>query len=144
MRALIVLLGMLLVIALPAPAPQPGHRLLIHVDSPDAAVMAEALRDVTELIDTLRAQGATVAIEIIADGPGASMLLDEVSPVKDEVRRIHATYANVTMTVCESAIVHAEATLNRPLTVMPEARSVPSCVARIIQLEEQHWTYLKP
>jgi uncharacterized protein len=143
MRALTLLLGILLATALPALA-QTSHRLLIHVDSADPEVMVEALHNATNVIDTVRKQGGTAAIEIVANGRGTSMFIDELSPVKNEVRRVHAAYPDIVMSACGISLAHTEAAAKKKLAVMPEARIVPSGAVRIMELEEQHWSYLKP
>jgi len=142
-RALALLLGILVALTLPAQA-QTRHRLLIHVDSGEREVMVEALHNAANVIDTVRREGGTVAIEIVANGPGASMFIDELSPVKEEVRRIHTAYPEVVMSACGISLAHTEAVEKKKLTVMPEARVVPSGAVRIMELEEQHWSYLKP
>ncbi|MGH7154520.1 MAG: hypothetical protein ACREF3_11395 [Acetobacteraceae bacterium] len=144
MRAIRLAFAFLLVAALVAPASAAQHRLLIHVDSPDPAVMTEALHNAANVVKAMRAQGDQVAIEIVANGPGTSMLIEPLSPVKDDVRRLHAAYPDVVLSACGVSLAHMEATMKRKLPVMTEARVVPSGAVRIMELEEQHWTYLKP
>jgi uncharacterized protein len=143
MRTLTLLLGILLATALSVQAQTP-HRLLIHIDSADPEVMVEALHNATNVIDIVRKQGGTAAVEIVANGPGTSMFIDELSPVKNEVQRTHAAYPDVVMSACGISLAHTEAAAKKKLTVMPEARVVPSGAVRIMELEEQHWSYLKP
>jgi intracellular sulfur oxidation DsrE/DsrF family protein len=144
MRVLTLLFAMLIAAVLPARAQDAPHHLLIHVDSPDSDVMVEALHNATNAIDLLRKQGSSVAVEIVANGPGTAMFIDELSPVKNEVRRVHASYPAVVMSACGVSLAHTETAMKRQLTVMHEARVVPSGAVRIMELEEQHWTYLKP
>lgn len=144
MRALTLMLGILLAAASPGRAQDAPHRMLIHVDSPDADVMTETLHNAANTIDTIRKQRGTVAIEIVANGPRTSMFIDALSPVKPEVQRLHAAYPEVVMSACGISLAHTEASMKKQLTVMPEARVVPSGVVRIMELEEQHWAYLKP
>ena len=144
MRALTLMLGILLAAASPGRAQEALHRMLIHVDSPDADVMTETLHNATNTIDTIRKQRGTVAIEIVANGPRTSMFIDALSPVKPEVQRLHAAYPEVVMSACGISLAHTEDSMKKQLTVMPEARIVPSGVVRIMELEEQHWAYLKP
>ena len=144
MRALTLLLVFLFALAAPARAQDARHRLLVHVDSPDQEVMVEALHNATNAIDTIRKQGGTVAVEIVANGRGTAMFIEELSPVKDEIRRIHAAYPNVVMSACAISLAHTETAMQRKLTVITEARVVPSGAVRIMELQEQHWAYLKP
>jgi intracellular sulfur oxidation DsrE/DsrF family protein len=144
MRALIIMLGVLLAAASPARSQDTQHHMVIHVDSPATNVMDEALRNAANVIDTIRKQGGTVAIEIIANGQGTSMFIDALSPVKPEVRQFHTAYPDVVLSACGISLAHTEAAMKMRLTVMPEARVVPSGAVRIMELQEQHWAYLKP
>ena len=144
MRAPTLLFNILLATAFSAHAQNAPHHLLIHVDSADTEKMVEALHNATNVIDTVQKQGGTVAIEIVANGPGTSIFIDEFSPVKNEVQRVHAAYPDVVMSACGISLAHTEAAAKKKLTVMPEARVVPSGAVRIMELEEQHWAYLKP
>jgi uncharacterized protein len=144
MRALTLLLGFLFALASPARAQDARHHLVIHVDSADQQVMAEALHNATNVIDTIHKRGGTVAVEIVANGSGTAMFIEALSPVKDEVRRIHTAYPDVVMSACAISLSHTETAMQRKLTVLAEARVVPSGAVRIMELEEQHWTYLKP
>jgi len=144
MRALTLILGILFALASPSRAQDARHRLLIHVDSADQEVMVEALHNATNVIDMIRQQSGSIAVEIVANGPGTAMFIEGLSPVKDEVQRIHAAYPEVVMSACAISLAHTEAAMQRKLTVLAEARVVPSGAAHIMELEEQHWAYLKP
>jgi hypothetical protein len=144
MRWLALLTAMVIAATSPVQAEHARHHMVIHVDSPDADVMTEALHNATNTIDTARQQGATVAIEIVANGRGTTMFVEGLSPVRDEVQRIHAAYPAIVMSVCGISLAHTATAMKQELTVLPEARVVPSGALRIVQLQEQHWAYLKP
>ena len=136
--------GILVALAVPIHARTAPHQLVIHVDSPDAEVMTEALHNAANVIETEHKAGQTVAIEIVANGPGSSIFISELTPVADAVRSLHATYPAVVMSLCRISFAHTEAAMKKTLTVMPEARLVPSGAVRIMDLQQQHWAYLKP
>jgi len=120
------------------------HRLVIHVDSPDADIMNEALHNAANIIETERKAHDTAKIEIVANGYGVKMLLSELSPVAGEIGRVHTAYPGIVFSACGISLAHIEKAMKRSLTVLPEARVVPSGAARIMELEEQGWAYLKP
>ncbi len=144
MRPLILMLGILFALASSARAQDARHHLVIHVDSGDQQMMVEALHNATNVIDTIRARGESVAVEIVGNGFGTALFIEDLSPVKDEVRRIHSAYPEVVMSACAISLAHTEAAMQRKLTVMSEAQVVPSGAVRIMELQEQHWAYLKP
>lgn len=144
MRLVAILLCALFVPALTAPAQARQHRLLIHVDSSQAEIMTEALHNATNAIDVERKRGEATRVEIVANGLGTAMFIDDLSPVKDEIRRVHAAYPQIVLSACGISLAHTEDSMKRHLTVVLEARVVPSGAVRIMELEEQGWSYLKP
>jgi hypothetical protein len=64
------------------------------------------------------------------------MFIYSLSPVKDEVRRIHATCPDVVMSACAISLAHTADAMKKTLTVLPEARIIPSGAVRIIELVE--------
>lgn len=136
--------GILVALAVPIHAQTTPRQLVIHVDSPDAEVMTEALHNAANVIETERKAGENVAIEIVANGPGSSIFISELTPVADAVRSLHTTYPGIVMSLCQISFAHTEAATKKTLTVMPEARLVPSGAVRIMDLEQRHWAYLKP
>ncbi len=144
MRLVTLLLCALLLAVLPAAARAKEHRLVIHVDSDRAEVMTEALHNATNVIGAERKQGDTTRVEIVANGPGIAMLIGDLSPVKDEIRRLHAEYPQVVLSACGISLAHTAQAMKRDLSVLPEARVVPSGAMRIMELEEHGWSYLKP
>jgi len=144
MRAILLMLCGLLLGASPAWAQARQHRMVIHVDSADSEIMLEALHNAANTIETERKSGASARIEIVANGYGTKMFISELSPVASEVQRIHAAYPGIVLSACGISLAHTEQSMHRSLTVMPEARVVPSGAVRIMELEEQGWAYLKP
>lgn len=127
--------------ALRAEAP---HRMVIHVNSPTRETMIEALNNAGNVIDYFRQQGSTAAIEIVANGRGVTMFAAGMSPVGNEVASFHARYPDAIFDACSLSLAAVGRALNRKLEVLPEAHTVPSGAARILELEEAHWAYLKP
>ena len=141
--------GAALALALSAAAPpalraEAPHRMVIHVNSPTREVMVEALNNAANTIDYFRQRGSTAAIEIVVNGRGVTMFAAGMSPVGGELAAFHARYPDAVFDACALSLAAVGKALNRTLEVLPEARTVPSGAARILELEEQHWGYLKP
>ena len=66
------------------------HRVAIHVDQNDPAVMNLALNNAVNVVQHYSPAGEEVEVEIVAYGPGLHMLRDDTSPVK--ARRVRRVY----------------------------------------------------
>jgi intracellular sulfur oxidation DsrE/DsrF family protein len=143
-RALLAGLPLALLASRPVLAQPSRNRLVVHVDSADPAVMRLAVYNATNVIDAVRKQGGEADIELIANGPGIAMLIADRSPVRDLLREVHTAYPGMVFSACAVSLAAVEAKTGHPLPIVPEARVVPSGALRIMELQEQHWAYMKP
>ncbi|WP_204306741.1 DsrE family protein, partial [Klebsiella pneumoniae] len=71
---------MLAFASLPGVAADKEHRVAIHVDQNDPAVMNLVLNNATNIMDYYKSKNETVQIEIVTYGPGLNMLRADTSP----------------------------------------------------------------
>ena len=137
----------------PSAKPAPGaahstwiktHRVVIQVTQNDPAVMNLALNNAENLAKYYQDKGERIEIEFVAYGAGLSMMRSDTSPVKDRLAAISASMKNITFTGCGNTLANQSKQENKEITLVPEARIVPAGIARIVELEEQGWTYVRP
>ena len=122
------------------------HRISIQVDQNDADVMNLALNNAKNVIEHYREAGEDVTVEVVAFGPGLHMLRDDTSPVKDRIKQIieGSMPAKITFAACNNTKQGMEKREGHPITIIPQATIVPSGVVRLMELQEQGWSYLRP
>jgi uncharacterized protein len=122
------------------------HRVVIQVDQNDPDVMNLALNNARNLLDFYRAKNEDVDIEIVAYGPGLHMLRDDTSPVKDRIKELAAVSfpSKIAFDACNNTKQGMERREGHPITIIPQATMVPAGVVRIMELEEQGYSYIKP
>lgn len=120
----------------------PPHRAVMQVSQNDPAIMNMALNNAENLIKYYRDKGEEIEIELVAYGPGLSMLRSDTSPVKSRLAIL--AMDNVTFSACGNTLNAQAQREGKDITLVPEARIVPAGIARIIELQEQHWTYVRP
>src|ERR1051325_3675525 len=121
---------------------QPPHHAVIQVTQNDPAVMNMALNNAENLTKYYRDKGEQIEIEIVAYGPGLHMLRGDTSPVKGRLAVL--AMDNMTFSACGNTLNAQAKQEGKELTLVPEARIVPTGIGRIIELQEQHWTYVRP
>ena len=72
------------------------------------------------------------------------MLRADTSPVKDRVAAMSLEFPELRFSVCENTRAGMSKREGKEVPLMSEAKSVPSGVIRLIELQEQGWTYLRP
>jgi intracellular sulfur oxidation DsrE/DsrF family protein len=120
------------------------HRLAIHVDQKEPAIMNLALNNARNVYEHYNERGEEVAIEIVAYNLGLHMLRDDTSPVKDKIAALRAKVKNLTFSACNNTKRAMEKAEGKEMTLIPEATIVPTGVVRLMELQEQGWAYLRP
>lgn len=122
------------------------HRLLIHVDQNDPAVMNLALNNATNVIEYYHAKGEDVDVDIVAYGPGLNMLRADTSPVQDRIKQLKGTAfpSKVQFSACANTKENMEKKEGRTVAVLPDATIVPSGVVQLMEKQEKGWSYLRP
>jgi hypothetical protein len=140
-------LGLLTVAAPHAESAKP-HRVVVQVDQNDPAVMNLALNNAQNIVEFYRDKHEDVSVEIVAYGPGLTMLRDDTSPVKDRIAHIasaEATFpSKIVFSACNNTLQGMQKREGHKITIIPQAGIVPSGAVRIMQLEEQGWSYVRP
>ena len=122
------------------------HRLLIHVDQNDPAVINLALNNATNVIEYYRAKGEDVDVDIVAYGPGLHMLRADTSPVQDRLKQLKgmAFPSKVQFSACGNTKENMEKKEGHSIAVLSDATIVPSGVVQLMEKQEKGWSYVRP
>ncbi|MDF3810806.1 MULTISPECIES: DsrE family protein [Rhodopseudomonas] len=122
------------------------HRVAIQVDQNDPAVMNLALNNASNIMEQYKSSGEEVQVEIVTYGPGLHMLRADTSPVKDRIKQIAegSFPSSIKFSACGNTKAGMEKHEGKPVSIIPEANVVPSGAVRLMELQEQGWSYLRP
>jgi intracellular sulfur oxidation DsrE/DsrF family protein len=123
-----------------------SHRVSIQVDQNDPQVMNLALNNATNVIEYYRAKNEDVDVDIVTFGPGLHMLRDDTSPVKDRIKRLKelAFPGKIQFSACNNTKQNMEKAEGKAVPIVSDAMTVPSGVVRLMELQEQGWSYVRP
>jgi intracellular sulfur oxidation DsrE/DsrF family protein len=123
-----------------------SHRVSIQVDQNDPQVMNLALNNATNVIEYYRAKNEDVDVDIVTYGPGLHMLRDDTSPVKDRIKRLKelAFPGKIQFSACNNTKQNMEKAEGKAVPIIADATLVPSGVVRLMELQEQGWSYVRP
>jgi intracellular sulfur oxidation DsrE/DsrF family protein len=122
------------------------HRVAIQVDQNDPQVMNLALNNATNVIEYYRGKNEDVEVDIVTYGPGLHMLRADTSPVQDRIKRLKelAFPGKIQFSACNNTKQGMEKAEGHAISVLPDATIVPSGVVRLMELQEQGWSYVRP
>ncbi len=123
-----------------------SHRVSIQVDQNDPQVMNLALNNATNIIEYYRARNEGVDVDLVTFGPGLHMLRDDTSPVKDRIKRLKelAFPGKIQFSACNNTKQNMEKAEGKAVSIIADATLVPSGVVRLMELQEQGWSYIRP
>ena len=121
------------------------HRVAIQVDQNDPAVMNMVLNNATNVIEYYRGKNEEADVEIVAYGPGMHMLRADTSPVADRIKHLKEMVAGkIQFSACNNTKQNMEKAEGHAIQIVPEATIVPAGVVRLMELQEQGWSYVRP
>ncbi len=120
------------------------HKVAVHVDQNDPKVMNMALNNVQNLTKYYQSKGDKVVVEVVAYGPGLHMLRDDTSPVKSRISTMSLEIEGLTFAACGNTHRKMSGKAGKDITLVSEASMVPSGVVRLIELQENGFSYVRP
>lgn len=146
MRNLIsaVAIALAMCFSVAAQAEEGVHRIAVHVDQNDPAVMNMALNNVQNVKKYYADKGEKIIVEIVAYGPGLIMLVSETSPVKDRISAMALEDPEMQFSACGNTHRAMSKKAGKEIELVAEATMVDSGVVRLLELQEQGYAYVKP
>jgi intracellular sulfur oxidation DsrE/DsrF family protein len=131
-------------IAKPVEVAKKPHRLVLQVNSNEPAMMNLALNNATNVAQYYKELGEPVSIDIVTFGPGLHMLRDDTSPVKARIKALSESTPAISFEACGNTRENMGKAESKEIPLISEAKVVRSGVVRVMELQEQGWTYVRP
>lgn len=117
----------------------PKHKLVIQVSTDDVRTQNIAMNNAVNLQKALGQDN--VAIEIVAYGPGLTMLTPK-SPASKRVPNL--AMQDITFSACGNTKAKMEEKSGKMVTLVDGVQIVQAGVLRIMELQEQGYAYVRP
>ena len=121
-----------------------AHRLVLQVNTNDPAMMNLALNNATNVEQYYKDLGEKVEIEVVTFGPGLHMLRNDTSLVKDRIKAIAEKMPSISFKACGNTQENMHKAENKEIPLVSQATLVKSGVVRVMELQEQGWSYVRP
>lgn len=142
-----ILFGLMILVLSPQngqAAEKKVHNVAMQVDVNDPAVMNLTLNNVANIAQHYSATGEEFHIEVVTYGPGLHMLRDDTSPVKARIKSISESVPEVAFSACGNTRRAMQKAEGKEIPIIPQAKVVPAGVVRLMELQENGWSYIRP
>ena len=120
------------------------HKVAIQVAENNPQLMNLALNNARNVVEYYKSKGEEVAIEIVTFGPGLHMLRDDTSPVKQRIAAMTLETPSVSFIACANTQANMSKQENKQVTLISEAKVMPSGVVRLMELQGKGYSYIRP
>ena len=121
-----------------------AHRLILQVNTNEPAVMNLALNNAANAEQHYKSIGEKVQIEIVTFGAGLNMLRDDTSPVKERIKSLAESSRSISFAACDNTRANMSRAEQKEILLISQATVVSSGVVRVMELQEQGWSYVRP
>jgi intracellular sulfur oxidation DsrE/DsrF family protein len=118
------------------------YKLAIQVSDNDPQKMNIALNNAQNVQKHYEASGDSVAVEIVAYGPGLQMYTMN-SPVKDRIDALSLD-ESYTFAACGNTLAKMEKKAGKKVALLDGSTMVSSGVVRLMELQSQGYAYVRP
>ena len=132
MTRLILTAALAVLTAAPAMAEGKNHKLAIHIDQNDPAVMNLVLNNAQNVASYYDAQGDSVDIVLVAYGPGLAMYTED-SPVKERISAMSLEDPDLKFAACGNTLAKMIKKEGKEIALLSEATLVDSGVVRLTE-----------
>lgn len=120
-----------------------GVNVVLHVNRDDKDSTKQLFVQLEQLLNTIKSKNSKFRVEVIASGPGLSMVRKNKSPDPEKIRDISKKYDNVIFVACQNTLNRLIKVINRKVDLLPEAMLTASGPDLIRLRKSQGWAYIK-
>lgn len=124
------------------PLAETKHRIVILIDSDDEKVMGHAISYSMNITRSYALKNEIVQIEIVANGSGIKLFRADISPLQEPLAALRQTLPNIVFSMCDSSRKIAEQKEGHSIDLIDNARVVPFGIGRVVELQQNGWSYI--
>lgn len=141
-----ILYAALLLLPLTFATAQAGqvHHLALQISDDDPVKMNAVLNVAANVSKYYSEKGEEVEVEIVAFNAGITMLRADKSPVLERLKSFKQGMPNVSFKACQNTLDTIARHDGKEPPIVDNAERVTAGVVRLIELQEQGWTIVRP
>ncbi len=118
-------------------------RLVLHVTTNDAYRLNTVLNETEDLLRKNRAAGRNTQVELVANGKGVGLLRTDTSSHRQRIRAMSQEFESLSFLACQKTLQRLKLEKGISVTLLPDAQTVPSALGKIMQRQQDGWTYIR-
>ena len=117
--------------------------VVLHVTTDDAFRLQTVLDETEALLHTSQQAGRLVTVELLANGKGVQLLRGDTSPYRQKIAQMQREFTGLSFLACQKTMQRLQMEKGLTVTLLPEAKPVPSALGQIIKRQQDGWAYIR-
>jgi intracellular sulfur oxidation DsrE/DsrF family protein len=117
-------------------------KLIFHVKQAGTEAAGSLFRQLDKLLADSDKHNRNVHIEVIASGPGLSLLRADSSPSPGKISYITRHYDNIDFVACQRSLLRQANKTDKEVSILPEALITHSGPELVKRRQRQGWSYI--
>ena len=118
--------------------PDQPHRVVMHLNSGDESVQRGVLNNIRHLYQEVGRE--RLQLELVVHGAGLSLFTKSTTALRQDLARLKAEYG-VSYTACSNTMKAMKVVRE---DLIPEVGDTVPAMVRLMERQEQGWSYIKP
>jgi intracellular sulfur oxidation DsrE/DsrF family protein len=120
-----------------------GSRFILHIDTDKPERMNAVLDYADQILENARKEGVKAELEIVANNYGLNLLREgHNTPYQKRIAELASKHGNLKFIACGQAVARYERE-GKNVTLIEEARMVPSVIGEVVSKMKEGWTYIR-
>ncbi len=118
-------------------------KVLVHLTSADIDSGLNTLNNLQQLLDTYAQKHQKVLVEVVANGNGIKLLDNKNTVIARRIHELTRQHDNLTFAACKNTIDQMRLSKGLHIKLIPGVKLIDSGVVKVIERQNQGWTYIR-
>jgi intracellular sulfur oxidation DsrE/DsrF family protein len=117
--------------------------IVLHVATPDAVRLEDALNDLERLVGAGSGEAERVKVELVVNGEGLDLIRAGSTPLARRLQALMQRHQNVAVLACRNALQRLKLLRGDEPTLLPGVLLAPSGLDQILKRLQEGWAYVR-
>lgn len=117
--------------------------LMLHVSTANPKRLNIVLNEAEALLEEYARSERKLELEILTNSEGLALVNDTGKDYNVHLQKLQQKYDNIAVMVCGQTLKRIQREQGKNLTLLPNAKVVPSAINQIINRQKSGWSYIR-
>jgi intracellular sulfur oxidation DsrE/DsrF family protein len=118
-------------------------RVVFHISSSDVELAKQMMEQVELVLNDYERKGRNIRVEVVANNQGIRLFQQGITPIQQQLSRLHDRYSNVVFAACANTMERFERLNREKIKIVPQVVIIRSGVSFVARRQQLGWAYIR-